>query len=71
MAAVDPGSEEYSNLLAHLEKLYALRSGHRSRRIQPDTVLVVAGNLLGILIIVAAEKGTVLSSKALSLLKFK
>lgn len=71
MATADPESDEYTSLLTNLERLYALRSGHRLKKVSPDTVLLVGGNIVAILIIVAAEQGHVLTSKALSFLKFK
>ena len=63
MAAYGPEAEEYPMLVEHLEKLTALKQKKRWR-IDPNTALLVAGNLLGILIIVVVEQNAVWRSKA-------
>jgi hypothetical protein len=58
MQVVGPADEEYPELLKHaktLEKLKAQAKANK-RRLSPDTVLLVAGNLLGILIVVNYER---------------
>lgn len=66
LACVNLDSKEYTATLQHLERLYALK-GNR-QRVSPDTVLLVAGNLLGILVIVSYEHGHVIASKGFNLL---
>lgn len=61
-----PDSPEYPTMLGQLERLYAVRSQHRSSRVDPNTIAIVAGNLFGILIIVTYEQKNVLGSKAIS-----
>lgn len=63
-----PDSDEYSKTLSHLERLYALKTVNRKPRVSPDTILLVAGNLAGILAIVAYEQKHVMASKALGFL---
>lgn len=63
MAGVNGDSDEYSVMLGHLLKLYSLRPVQQ--RISPDTMLIVAGNLVGILLILQQERLHVVSSKAL------
>jgi hypothetical protein len=67
MQMFGPESEEYQGLINHLDRLNALKANTRPRRISPDTVMVVLGNLLGILIIVAYEEKHVITSKAMPL----
>lgn len=67
LTACDVGSVEYSDTLSHLERLYTIKTETRKNRISPDTVLVVTGNLIGILVIVAYEQKHVLGSKAMNL----
>lgn len=62
-----PDSEEYSKMVKHLETLNRMKSQKWWTRVSWDTVLIVLGNLLGILIIVAYEERNVISSKALSM----
>jgi hypothetical protein len=67
MELYGPDSEEYSKMVKHLESLNRMKSQKWWTRLSWDTVLIVLGNLLGILIIVAYEERNVISSKALSM----
>lgn len=59
-------SEEYPTLLGYLERLNTIRVGEKRKPLTTDTILVVAGNLLGIFLVVLAEREHVLTSKGLS-----
>ena len=59
-------SEEYEKLTKVVERLYKLRAVDPQRRISPDTILLVLGNLAGIVAIVGYERTHVVASKALS-----
>lgn len=59
-------SEEYPKLMGYLERLNELRLKDRRAPLTNDTIAVVAGNLLGILLIVAYEQRHVVTSKGLS-----
>jgi hypothetical protein len=59
-------SEEYSELMTHLERLYKMKREDRTNPISRDTIALIAGNLLGILIIVAYEQKHVMTSKGFS-----
>lgn len=65
MRGHDPDSDEYKSLFGQLERMINLRREERGSDITPNQVLAVAGNLLGILIIVAYEQKHVMVSKAL------
>jgi len=65
MREIGPGEEEYRKLIVFLDRLEAMKTGDRQNRISRDTMLQVAGSLLGILIIVAYEREHVMASKAL------
>lgn len=58
-------SEEYSVMSENLERLYKAKSYEQVRRVSPDTLAVVAGNLLGIALILGYEQVGVISTKAL------
>lgn len=58
-------SDEYTTAINHLSKLYELKSKDKEFNISPDTVAVVAGNLLGILLILKHEDLNIITSKAL------
>lgn len=68
MLGVDPNSEEYESLLAIFERLIRLQKDEVSNRVSPDTIAVVAANLLGILVIVGYEQGHVIASRGLQML---
>jgi hypothetical protein len=65
MNTYGPDSPEYAALVDHLERLNRMKASNVPNRPSPDAVLIVAGNLLGILIIVAYEQKHVMVSKAL------
>lgn len=59
-------SDGYSTMMEYLERLYKLKKHDAPRRVSRDTLAVVGGNLLGILMIVVYERQHVMMSKALS-----
>lgn len=63
-----PNEEGYSTNLDRLVKLHAVRKSNGKTPLNPNNMALVAGNLLGILIIVAYEQKNVLTSKAQNLL---
>jgi hypothetical protein len=65
MNTYKPDDPEWTTLVEHLDKLTRMKSDYRNRRFSPDTMLIVAGNLLGILIIVAYEQKHVMVSRGL------
>ena len=61
-----PESEEYKALLSNLERFYELKKLHRSQHVTPDTLALVAANLIGICVIVAYEHSNIIASKAIN-----
>lgn len=59
-------SDEYPKLMTYLERLYEIKAKQRRNPVSPDTMAIVAGNLLGILVIVAYEQKHVMTSKGFS-----
>jgi len=60
-----PDTEEFANILGHLERLYRLKGENNPKdRLSRDTVAIVLGNLAGILVVVAYEQRHVMTSKA-------
>ena len=57
-------TEEYSKKLVYLERLHEIKAKNRPARVSGDTMAIVVGNLVGILIIVMYEQKHVLSTKA-------
>ena len=58
-------SDEYKVAIEHLSKLYDIKSKDDTGRVSPDTMAVVVGNLLGIVLILKHEDLNIITSKAL------
>lgn len=58
--------EDYPKLMTHLERLYEIKEKSQRPRLSWDTLVIVGGNLIGVLLIVAYEQKHVMSSKALA-----
>lgn len=66
MNQVHPSSEAYAQMTTQLEKLLETKTKvKKGNRPSADTLLVVAGNLTGILSILIFERGGIVTSKAL------
>ena len=65
MSTMDRTSKEYSDIADNLDRVCKAKSYESNRRISPDTIAIVAGNLLGILIILGYERADVITTKAL------
>lgn len=58
-------SQKYNQCVDRLDRLMEMKADERRSRIDPNTVLIVLGNLLGILAIIAYEQKHVMASRAL------
>lgn len=65
METYGPMDPAYPELLNQLERLNALQE-KKKQHVSPDTVVLVLGNLLGIVIIVAYERAHVMTSKGMN-----
>lgn len=68
MATLDPESDEYTVLLAKLERLMNLKPDTGKREVSRDALIAAGAQLAGILTIVVYESKHVLTSKAMSLI---
>lgn len=59
-----PGSDRYDKIVAQLERLNKISASNSSDKVSKDGLIAVAGNLLGIGIIVGHERIAVITSKA-------
>lgn len=64
METYSPDTDEYSAAIRHLETLTKMKAEEGRKRVSADTMAIVVGNLLGILVIVAYEQKHVLTTKA-------
>lgn len=62
---LSPYDEEYLDKVKALDTLYKLKEISSPKRVSPDTLVIVAGNLLGIALIIRHENVNVVTSKAL------
>ena len=62
------GSKEYQSILVMVDELGKQRDKDKSPAVSKDTLVVVAGNLLGILIIIGHEYAHPINSRAVGLL---
>jgi len=76
---LEPKSEEYGTIVDHIAQLHKLKTEetgttikihemetkNRFKQISPDTVLIVAANIFGILWVTRYEKTDVINTKAL------
>ena len=58
-------SSEYKVMVESLTELYKAKEVTLGRQISPDTIAIIAANLLGIGMILGFEKANVVTSKAL------
>lgn len=56
-------SDEYPKLMSYLERLNKLKLNNKLPPVSRDTIALIAGNLLGILMIVMYEQKHVMTSK--------
>lgn len=72
MARYSGTSDEYNKLTDQLTTLYSIKETehqiHSKKNVSADTLAIVGGNLLGIVLIVGHERAHVVTSKALTLL---
>lgn len=65
MLSLDANSEEFVTMAEQLEKLYKMKSSDKTHRVSADALIAVAGNLLGITLIMNHERLHVVTTKAL------
>lgn len=57
--------DKYAKMVDQLVKLYKLKEHEAPKQISPDTLVLVAGNLIGIVLILGYERAGVITSKAI------
>jgi len=65
---LDDSDEILPSKMDRLEKLYELNALVAKGKVSKDTVLIVGGNILGLLLILNFEKMGIITSKALGLI---
>lgn len=65
LSSLEPHSEQYTTAVLNLKELCESRSKKASRSVEPDTIVLAATNLLGILLILHYEQLNVIATKAI------
>lgn len=65
LGGVSIDTDEYSQKVDQITKLYKLKEQEAPKRVSPDALVAVAGNLLGIVLILHYEHVRVITTKAL------
>lgn len=65
MSKLEANSDEYGDMANNLEKLLKAKSYEKQKGISPDTIAIVAANLIGIVLILKHEKVDIITSKAM------
>jgi hypothetical protein len=60
-------TEEYAKTLDQIVKLHSMKKEEKTSSVSKDTVALIVGNLLGILMIIKHENVNVITSKAMNL----
>lgn len=68
MAGYNANDDEYVVMVDQLTKLYALKQVNCAETISRDTLVIVIGNLVAVILIVGHEHTNVITSKALGFL---
>ena len=66
LKGIEVNSIEYNDKMKTITELYKLQEKNTPKRVSPDTVAIVVGNLAGIVLILGYERAHVVTSKALS-----
>ena len=67
LQALDPHSEEYGRAVDNISRLEKIQLSKRMPSLSPDTIIIAATNLLGIILILNHERaGNFIGTKALS-----
>lgn len=63
-----PDSKEHAATVRQIVELEKHRDSNKSKGISPDTILLVAANILGILLVLNYERAGVVTSKAFGMI---
>ena len=58
-------ADRYAKMVGQLDRLHKMREQYVPKRVSPDTLALILGNIVGIVLILGYERANVLTSKAL------
>lgn len=59
-------ADKYAKMVGQLDRLHKMREQYLPKRVSPDTLAIIAGNLIGIVLILGYERANVMTSKAIA-----
>jgi hypothetical protein len=62
---IEVNSNDYNDKMTTINELYKLKEKNTPKRVSPDTMAIVVGNLVGIGMIIGYERAHVVTSKAI------
>jgi len=65
LLAEEVGSDRYAKIMEQLVRLYKFKEISTPKRVSMDTLVLVAGNIVGIILILGYERANVVASKAI------
>jgi hypothetical protein len=68
---IGPAHQDYSKFTKELAALYTMKKGESRPRVDPNVLLQAGVSLVAVLAILRSEEFNVITSKALSFVKFK
>jgi len=71
LSNLDPNSEEYTHAAQNLKTLCEARAKKQASVIEPEVLITVCANLLGIVLILRHEQFNVVTTKAMSFIRPK
>lgn len=66
MKGLEPNSKEYTDMVATLAKLHALKVAETPKRVSKDTVAIIIANLVGIVLVLHYEKTQIIPKTAMT-----
>lgn len=69
MSALNADDPEYAKMVDQLAKLYTIEDKNSPKSVSPDTLVTVAANIIGILIITQHERAHVIGGKAIGFVR--
>ena len=65
LCEVEAEPDSYAKVVDQLAKLYKMKEIQTPKRVSPDVLATIAGNVIGIVLILGYERANVITSKAI------
>lgn len=68
LGATAPDDDKYGIILERLTRLHKVRNETKTFQVSPDTLVMAATNLIGIILIIKHERFEIITTRAMSML---